>query len=226
MKHFLSITALLAIGVMALGWTKPTMIAQHISKKLGVPVDIGVIKAGTKQITAENVKIGNPPDSVQDTAFSCQNIALTAPMTTYFQNDIVVDLITIDGIYLDLEFNQPKSKEGNWSEIMGRVNQDAGIKEEETPKEPSKGTVLIHKLVLTNISTDLVYRNEGKNVKHLPVINTIELTELSGEGGPDEIMRLVMGHMLKAVAEQQHIGHLLPGGHLRYLLPLGRLRNQ
>ena len=117
------------------------------------------------------------------------------------------DLITIDGIYLDLEFNQPKSKEGNWSEIMGRVNQDAGIKEEETPKDPSKGTVLIHKLVLTNISTDLVYRNEGKNVKHLPVINTIELTELSGEGGPDEIMRLVMGHMLKAVAEQQHLVH-------------------
>ena len=78
MKHFLSITALLAIGVMALGWTKPTMIAQHISKKLGVPVDIGVIKAGTKQITAENVKIGNPPDSVQDTAFYAK-ISLLLP---------------------------------------------------------------------------------------------------------------------------------------------------
>ncbi len=220
------ITLLLAcLGVVLVGLGKaPAMIADYVSKKLGVPVELGTLKVEQKQVTAGQIKIGNPPGSVQDVAFKGESLTIIAPLSAYFQNNIVIDQINVDGIYLDLEFNDPKSKEGNWSEIMGRANQQAGIKEEDTKPDPSKGTVLIHKLVLTNISTDLIYKDQGKEVKHLPQIDKIELTELSGQGGPDEILRLVIGNMLKSVGEQQKLGHQLPGGHLRYLLPLKRIK--
>jgi hypothetical protein len=99
-------------------------------------------------------------------------------------------------------------------------NESKGIAD---PKDATR-TVWIKHLTLTNISTDLVYRNKD-SVEHLPPIDRIELKDLKSDGGPvmSQILKLVLGQSLKAVFERQNIKHELPGGHLRYLLPLRRL---
>jgi uridylate kinase len=79
--------------------------------------------------------------------------------------------------------------------------------------EKNKRTVLIHRLVLTNISVDVVYRSDGGKVKRLPKIDQIVLTDVSSEGGVpmDQVMNSVLGQMLKQIFIKENLKNMLDG---------------
>ncbi|HEY2810888.1 MAG TPA: AsmA family protein [Rhabdochlamydiaceae bacterium] len=226
----LCIALILILGVIVLlGWKRASdLAANELSKKLKVNVAIGGISGDINTIIVDNIEIDNPEGSHLPQAFICDKMTITAAASQYLQQDVVIDSIVLDGVYVDLEFDSKRGKQGNWSTIMNNAyNASIELKNEKSGKVPTDDavrTVLVRHLILTNISTDLVYRNKN-TVEHLPSLDEIILKDLRSEGGSvrNQLVRLILSQTLKAVYEEQEIKHDLPGGRLRYLLPLRRL---
>ncbi len=143
--------------------------------------------------------------------------------------DVVIDEIDLDNVYLGLEFKNAKSTDSNWTTIMSHLQTTAAPKA--AGPEEKERTVLIHKLVLSNINTDLIFKEDSGKVKRLPTIDRIELTEISSQGGfpMDQLMNSVLGQMLKQVFIKQNMQNMLmdflqnpPSQVEKYLQPFKR----
>ncbi|MBS0615995.1 MAG: hypothetical protein JSR58_05535 [Verrucomicrobia bacterium] len=206
-RSALGLVVLLFIGaliILFVMWSRvPDLLAGSLSKKLKVVVEIGDIDLSLKNIDIEKLEIGNPRGYSLPRAFAVDRIAIEAPLTRYLKNHIVIDEINLDNVYLGLEFNSPTGTEGNWTTIMHNAKAS-----QESSGKTSK-TVLIHRIVLNNIQTDLLYR--GGKVRRLPVIKRMELNEVSSEGGSlsDQLMNSALGEMIKQVFIKQNLQDIL-----------------
>lgn len=219
---------LIVIACVVGGWKcVPDAVASGLSKRLGVDVSIGDISGDLNHIYISKIQIYNPSASVLPHAFTCQKITIHASAPTYLEEEVVIQEIDMEKVYFDIEFNRPQGKNGNWKTLVENAfNSKEDMHNEMRGKSDLKDatrTVEIKNLVLTEVTTDLVYRNK-KEVKRLPDIGRIILSDLKSEGGPvvAQILKLVLGQSLKAVFEEQHLKQGLPGGRLKYLLPLRR----
>jgi uncharacterized protein involved in outer membrane biogenesis len=200
------IVVLAVIIIIFLGWSRvPDIISGHISKKLKVAVEIGDIDIALRSIEVEKLEIGNPRGYLLPRAFAADTISIRAPLTQYFKDHIEIEEIEVDNIYLGLEFDSPQGAEGNWTTIMQNAKQAQA-------SSPKKGkTLMIRRLILTNIHSNLLYRNQGSKVKRLPVIKRIELKDISSEGGNaiDQLMNSALGEMIKQVFIEQNLKEVL-----------------
>ncbi len=194
----------------------PDMIANKLSKTLQVPVEIGDMNFSFNTIKIDNLEIGNPRGYKLEHAFTVQEIVVHAPLLGYMSNDIVIDEIDLNNVYIGLEFESPKGTSGNWTTIMTNT-QSAQDKSSQTASEK---TVLIKRLVLNNINADLLYQSDGK-VRHLPTIPQIVLLNISSKGGDlmDQLMNSALGEMLKEIFLKENLKDIMdqifqqiPGG--------------
>jgi hypothetical protein len=238
MKTFLStvlgivVVAILAAVVIGfIFWSRvPDMVANNLSKKLNVAVTIDDMTLSWGKIGIEKVVVGNPPSAILSRAFACRQIDVLAPLTRYIDKKIIIDEIDLNDVYLGLEFKSASGTDGNWTQIMGNLNRN--MQAESGGKKGAERSVLIRKLILTNIDVDVVYRKEGGKVQKLPRINRIELTNVSSEGGlpMDQVMNSVLGQMLKSVFEKQNLKNMMQNfmdqpGVNKYLQPFKGLFN-
>jgi hypothetical protein len=187
-------------------WSRlPDMIASNLSKRLQVGVEIGDMSLSPSSIGVEKFVIHNLPRYKLPKAFSAETIDIEAPLTRYVKNDIVIDQILVSDVYIGLEFESIKSAKGNWSTILA----NAQSAKEESSKTASEKTVLIKRLLLTNIQVDLYYQSEGK-IKKLKTIPQIELTNISSQGGNvgDQIMNSALGQAVKEVFIQENLKNI------------------
>lgn len=224
MKVFFStIAGLIVIIILAavivgfIFWSRvPDMLANNLSKKMKVSVSIDSMGLGWGKIDLKKIEIGNPPNSMLAKAFSCNEIDVNAPFTRYLDKNIVVDEIDLKDVYLGLEFDSPSSTKGNWTTIMNNIQSTTAADQAKTKKgeaapKGSQRSVLIHRIVLTNINVDVVYKKDSGKVKKLPTIPRMELTEISSEGGLplDQITNSVLGEMLKQVFIKENLKNML-----------------
>lgn len=187
-------------------WSRlPDMIASNLSKRLQVGVEIGDMSLSPSSIGVEKFVIHNLPRYKLPNAFSAEKIDIEAPLTRYLKNDIVIEEIIVSDVYIGLEFESIKSAKGNWSTILA----NAQSAQEESSKTASEKTVLIKRLLLTNIRVDLYYQSEGK-IKKLKTIPQIELTNISSQGGNvgDQIMNSALGQAVKEVFVQENLKNM------------------
>lgn len=230
MKTFLySLAGLVTVIILAavivgfIFWSRvPDILANNLSKKMKVSVEVDSIGLGWGKVDVKKIQIGNPSGSILAKAFACNEIDVLAPFTNYLSQNIVIDEIDVNNVYLGLEFDSASGTSGNWTTIMGNLNSSNGStvtsngkkkrKEQPTPAASSSSrSVLIHRLVLTNIDVDVVYRKDGGKVKRLPRIPRIELTEISSQGGlpMNQIMNSVLGEMLKQVFLKENLKNMM-----------------
>lgn len=231
MKAFLSTVAglvvviiLAAVVVGFVFWSRlPDMVANNLSKKLKVPVEIDSFGLSWGKIDAKNIQIGNPPGAILAKALTCREMDVLAPFTRYLSKRVIIDEIDLQDVYLGLEFDSANGTSGNWTRIMKNLQDSTGTseanqgkrskgKEKQAPQQTSsERSVLIHRIVITNIDVDVVYRKEGGKVKKLPRIPRIELTEVSSEGGfpIDQILNSVLGEMLKQVFIKENLNNMI-----------------
>lgn len=180
----------------------PDIVSNNLSKKINVPVQIDDIHLNWNRIDIDKITIGNPSGSVLPKAFSCDRLFSLAPFTNYLKRHVIIDQIEIDNVYLGLEFKSPLSTDGNWSKIIDQIT---------TSSTSNFRTVLIRRLILTNIDVDLVYLSEGNSVKRLRHIDRIELNDVSSEEGipANQITSLVIQEMIKHVLLEQNLQNLI-----------------
>ncbi|NGX46851.1 MAG: hypothetical protein K1000chlam3_00218 [Chlamydiae bacterium] len=191
-----------------LGWSRvPDMLANNLSKKLGVAVSIDSMGLHPSRIDVNKLTIGNSRGYSLPKAFSAEEILLHAPLTNYFSDDIVVDEIDVNDIYLGLEFDSTSGTDGNWTKILSHYEDTAHLDETGGKK------VTIKKLICNNIRTELLFRSNGGTIKKLPIIKQIVLTNISTEGGfpTDQLMSSILGQMLKEVFIQQNMKSMIKG---------------
>jgi len=252
MKTFLStFTGLVVIVILAIVvigfifWSRvPDIVANNLAKKMQVAVKIDSFGLGWGKVDVNKIAIGNPPGSLLAKAFTCDQIAVLAPFSNYFKQAIVIDEIDLMDVYLGLEFDSPTSTNGNWTVIMGNLKKSMGTespppqkseKRKKTerkaqPQQPNgaQKSLLIHRIVLTNIDVDVVYKKDGGKVKRLPRIPRMELTEISSQGGlpMDQLLNSVLGEMLKQVFIKENLKNMMqeflnaPSPIQQYLSPL------
>lgn len=211
-SRIIFIIVIALIVVLFLGWMRfPEMVANNLSKKMQVEVEIDDLIIRPSHIEVEKFEIGNVPKYKLPRAFSADHIHVQAPLLGYFDQNIVIDEITISDIYLGLEFAKKGSKEGNWTIIMG--NYQKATSSNTTPKDKkTEKSILIKKLILNNITVDLAYRKEG-TVQHLKPIDHLEFTNVTSEGGipTDQITKIIMQQMLQSIFSKENLQNMIEG---------------
>jgi uncharacterized protein involved in outer membrane biogenesis len=204
------------IGAFLLWSRMPDIASRKLSKTLGVSVNIGDIGLSPSRITVQNFDVGNPYGCKLSHALQTQEIDILAPILNYLKDDIVIDRIDMKNVYIGLEFDSPHGTKGNWATIMNNTERSQAA----SSSTSAEKTVLIRRLVLTNIQPDLLYRSEGK-VRHLPTIPRIELVNISSKGGDlsDQLMNSALGQMVKEIFIKENLKDALdkifkqiPGG--------------
>jgi hypothetical protein len=219
-KIFSSIIGLIVILVVAatvfgfIYWSRiPDLIATELSKKMKVAVSIDSIDLSWNEIDVKKVKIGNLPNSILAKAFSCNVIEVHTPVPNYLKPNIIIDEIDLKDVYLGLEFDSPSGTKGNWTRIMSTITASMNESSKSAKAAPTGSTrsVLIHRLVLTNIDVDVVYKKDGAKIKRLPRIERMVLNEISSEGGlpMDQILNSVLGEMLKQVFLKENLKNMM-----------------
>lgn len=213
MKFWAWILAIIVCAVILLIIVKsriPDMVTNNLSKKLKVAVSIDSMDFLPTAIQVNKMVIANPSGyGYLPKAFSSEEIRINAPLTRYLATNIVIDEIDVNDIYLGLEFDSAKSTNGNWTVLMSNYQKEA--KFNELSSEQKKRTVFIKKLLLRNISVELIFLKDGTKVKRLPKIDQIELENISSEGGlpMDQLMNSVLGNMLKSVFTKENLQNML-----------------
>jgi uncharacterized protein involved in outer membrane biogenesis len=211
-------------------WSRmPDMVASHLAKRLKVGVEIGDMTLSMDAIGVDRFDIHNPAGYKLPKAFSAEKITIEAPLTSYLHDNIVIEEIDVNNVYIGLEFDNPKSTTGNWSTILN----NAESAKEESSKSASNKTVLIKRLLLTNIQAELLYQSDGK-VRKLKTIKQIELKNISSQGGNigDQLMNSALGEAVKEIFVQENLKDILdklmnvPGNPLNdYLGPIKGIFN-
>jgi uncharacterized protein involved in outer membrane biogenesis len=214
MKRFLSMLSGIIIGAIVIlvillfiGWSRiPDILAHHLSKEMKVSVEVEDVNLSLKSIGIEKLEIGNPKGSLLPKAFSSDSIMINAPISNYLDKQIVLDEVLLDKVYIGLEFDAPGSKSGNWTTIMGNLKS--------ANKGEKKGkTVLIKKLILTGINLDLVYRQGGGKIQHLPPIKRMEFTNISSETGipTQQISDIILSETLRSIFQRENLQNMIEG---------------
>src|SRR5207253_969204 len=81
--------------------------------------------------------------------------------------------------------------------------------QQESSKTAADKTVLIKRIVLTNIKAELLYQSDGK-VRKLKTIPQIELTNISSKGGNvgDQLMNSALGEAVKQIFIKENLKDL------------------
>lgn len=180
--------------------------ADHFSRKLQVAVSIDSLKPGFKEIKIEEIQIGNPRGYSLPKAFAAKEAHLHAPCIEYFKENVVIEEIDINDIYLGIEFDSPTSIKGNWTVLMENFIQST---QSDVKKNPQR-TILIKRLVLTNINTQLLFHGKG-SAQNLPKIDRMEFTNITHTGGipMDQLIESILGQMLQSIFINNHLDNML-----------------
>lgn len=203
---------LFVVIIAFIGWVRlPDMVADHLSEQLQVAVEIDSIGIGPKHITVEEIEIGNPEGYTLPRSFSTKRVTVDAPLLHYFDQNVIINEIDLNNVYLGIEFVKQGSKKGNWFEIMNHYKESTESSSKKHSAEEKK-SVLIKRLVLTDIAVDLAYQDSGK-VQHLQKIDRLEFTNITSEGGipADQITQVILGQMLKSVFSKENLENMVEG---------------
>ena len=127
---------------------------------------------------------------------------MKAPAPNYLKENIIINEIRLDNIYASIEFYNSGNTEGNWTVLIDNLdeNNSFGATERGESTQDNEGrTVLIKKLLMTNITIDLV--RHGKNVNRLSPISRIELDNVSSEKGfpTEELTEIIIQKMMEQI---------------------------
>lgn len=165
-----------------------------------VPVKINDIDVGSKAVIVDRIEISNAQGSALPKAFSAETITIGAPLMGYLKDEIVIDEMLIDNVYISLEAFSPTNPYGNWTKILGNLQNGKNAKPAKDEKPGKK--VVIKKLRISKINVDFA---AGPAVKHLPEIAVIELSNISSD---ESIAKTVLQLILRQVLTKKGLSAL------------------
>lgn len=202
--RFTAILLALLLACLYFAWMKaPAFIAQNLSKKMHVEVQIDDITLSRSSIKIDNIVIGSPANSSLPKAFSAKSIECKISLTNLIKDPLVIDTLEVNDVYLGLEFTSPTMTQGNWTRLIENLKKSSPPQNSTT----KAATVIIKKLILTNIQADIVYTAIKGNVQKVSPIERIELYNVSSQDGVgyDQIAKMVIEKSVQALLKQENL---------------------
>ncbi|MGR3912792.1 MAG: hypothetical protein QRY71_05760 [Candidatus Rhabdochlamydia sp.] len=203
----MTIFFILLLSTLSFLWIKaPAFLAKTLSHQLGVQVEIGSLHLSYNQLSLRDFKLHNPEKYTLPLAFSCKEAIFQTPFTRLLSKHIVIEQITLSHIYLSLEFDSLHSTEGNWSALFSNMQPDI---EEPSGSQDSR-SLMIKKMVIQDIQTELYYQKEGKT-KKLKTIPQITLNSINTEGTSliDQLLGSTLGQAVKQIFIKENLKGVL-----------------
>ncbi len=194
-----------------LAWSRvPEYLSSAISKRINVLVQIGKIDLFPTKIGIQKLHVGNPSGYKLAEALSIGQINSNAFLGEYFKENVVIDSVELNDVYLGLEFDSIKGTQGNWTVLFSNI-EASKEKAQKKAADEKPGKLLIKKLIVRNTNADVLYHDNSKGVIHLPSIPLMEFDNVSSEGGEaiDQLMSSVLGQMLKEVFVRENLKNML-----------------
>lgn len=182
------------------------VVAAHLTQKLGVPVSIDSIEFSPQTIKLTEIQIGNVAHYFLPKAFSAKQVKIDAPLSRYLGKEVIIEEVLINDVYLGLEFDSTKGAKGNWTTILAQFKNN--IAQSIEGKAPP--TLLIKKLIVTNISTQLLFHDK-EGTQTLPMIDRMEFTDVTSSGGIaiDQLTSSILGQMLRSIFTKEQLQNML-----------------
>ncbi len=173
MKGFFAVVLSLVAIVVFVWLIKAPLVAHYLTGKMKVPVSLSSLNLGASKTVIENFRINNPRGFHSKAAFQAKEIEVDYRTKALLHNPSEIDLIDVRDIFLSIELRNLKGTDNNWTAIAANI-----------PKEQSSRHLIIHKLVLTNMTVDI--RGLGLTGKNqVKKIDRLEFHEIdSREGFP------------------------------------------
>ena len=127
------------------------------------PVSVGAITFRSNNIYVDDFVISNPKEAKKTTALRIGLIDVTNPLEDYIKNDMVVESIHLENIYLNIELYNKQKTLGNWQTIMGNMSSDTPV-----PNKVNQTSTLIKKITLKDIEIDLILFDTPTKTIHIP----------------------------------------------------------
>ncbi len=145
-KYGWKILVLLIIAAVAFLWLiKAPVMSMYLSDKMKVPVAVGNISMWPSQTTIRDFKISNPHGFKIKAAFKADHTEVDYKFKRLVGEVSEIDKILVNGVYMSIECSNPTCSSNNWTAIGSKM-----------PKEDKRvHEVLIHDLVLTNITVEI-----------------------------------------------------------------------
>ncbi len=214
MKHLTWKILLLSVAaaLVFLWLIKAPLIATYLTGKMKVPVTIGSLNISPSKTKIHNFQINNPRGFKAKAAFKAEEIEVDYQFKQLFGNPSVIDLIDVRDVFLSIELLNATGSRNNWTVLGSKLPKE----------EPSSHAraLLIHKLVLTNLTVEI----RGLSLNGAPQfkkIDRLEFNEIdSREGFPTkELIRAIF----QGAGLQDYIKELLSPENLlkKFFSPLG-----
>ena len=217
MKHLgWKLILLIILAFLVFLWlVKSPFLSSYLTAKLRVPVSIQHISVWPSSASLYNFRIKNPDGFKAEYALTAESTEIDYQLSQLFGNPLVIDQILIDNIFLGIECSDGSCSENNWTAIGERM-----------PKEKSNQEVIIHKLVLTNLTAEISGLQALGGKKLTRRVERLEFDEIdSKKGFPTEelVRRLFQGAGL-----QQYLKNLFNPQKIieQYLSPLKIFGNE
>lgn len=188
----------LGIALLFFIWSiKTELAAGLLSKKLGVPVSIGLLQIDRSEVDIARLWIGTPLQSKTTTSFASQEVNIAAPIGNYVKDPLIIDSIDINNILVGIE--NYSSNDNNWNRMLSAPPSD----------HPSNRKWLIRRVTLRNL-TVVVTDTRGQQ-KRYPTIPQITFENISSDSGIpiDEIEKAIFNLMLQDLIRQLDLGKIL-----------------
>jgi hypothetical protein len=192
----------LALVLMAgfIVWARKAEFASYLlSRQLKTPTSIQALHITRDHATLIRFWIGNPPGSKTQTAFASDQVEIDTTLSQLMGNPLIIDQIEINNIFFGLELYDKSGNDTNWNRMLSSS----------TPQGPTDRKWLIRRLVLTNLSVEVVQPNG--QIKRYPTIARMEFNNISSESGfpVEEIEKAIFNMVLKDILRQIDLPSLI-----------------
>ncbi len=178
----------------------PNYIANVIEAEMGEPAKIEKVSFSFDQTKIEQLSINNIEGSFLKEAFTAKEIEINTSTLNLFKPNIEINEIILRDVIVYIEFYSLRQNDTNWTILLKRLNEP-----KEWYRHLSK-TIKINHCRLENIR--VIIKGKDRPVKELPMIKSIDLTNLQPKNGYliDETLKIITNHTLAEVSILYKLG--------------------
>lgn len=198
LRHGWKFLVLILVGLIVFAWlVKAPVMSSYITEKMGIPVNIGSIGMWPSKTVIHRFTIDNPFGFSHRKAFKADDIVIKYRFGSLTAEPSEIDLIVLDGVYLNIELRDKSGKDNNWAAIAAQM-----------PEHKSNKRVIIHKLIIRNMTVE----TQGAGANALGISGTRHFDEMefneidSADGFPTKEL---ISRIFQDVGLMQYIQNLI-----------------
>lgn len=167
------LTGLIVLAGLVFIWlVKTPILAACFSHTLDIPISMRTVTIWPSETVIHKLKVKNPHGFQKSVALMAEETHVTYQWSQLFKPVRAFDEITFDGVEIDVTCLDSGCSQNNWQALGAKL----------AKKHHTSRPVVIHKLVLTNVTIN-IQGLKGQNSPQTRHVDRIELHEINSEHG-------------------------------------------